>query len=65
MVCKKLPSPLEISESRAEKLMCTKDQHFDSLPPETQHLKNGNLFISRTNSFICRFDFTFKFTCLI
>lgn len=39
MVCQKLPSPLDISAERVEKLMCTGSQAFDSLPPETQALK--------------------------
>ncbi|XP_008842672.1 elongation factor-like GTPase 1 [Nannospalax galili] len=39
MVCQKLPSPLDITSERVEKLMCTGSQAFDSLPPETQALK--------------------------
>ncbi|KAM5291584.1 elongation factor-like GTPase 1 [Glossophaga mutica] len=39
MVCRKLPSPLDIAPERVEKLMCTGPQTFDSLPPETQALK--------------------------
>ncbi|XP_055970400.1 elongation factor-like GTPase 1 [Sorex fumeus] len=39
MVCQKLPSPLEITAERVEKLMCTGSQTFDSLPPETQALR--------------------------
>ncbi|KAM7048348.1 elongation factor-like GTPase 1 [Molossus nigricans] len=39
MVCQKLPSPLEISSERVERLMCTGSQTFDSLPAETQALK--------------------------
>ncbi|XP_023110595.2 elongation factor-like GTPase 1 isoform X3 [Felis catus] len=39
MVCQKLPSPLDITAERVEKLMCTGSQTFDSLPPETQALK--------------------------
>ncbi|XP_019495545.1 PREDICTED: elongation factor-like GTPase 1 [Hipposideros armiger] len=39
MVCQKLPSPLDISAERVEKLMCTGSQAFDSLPLETQALK--------------------------
>lgn len=41
MVCQKLPSPLDITAERVEKLMCTGSQTFDSLPPETQALKAG------------------------
>uniref|UniRef100_A0A2K5JJX0 Elongation factor-like GTPase 1 n=1 Tax=Colobus angolensis palliatus TaxID=336983 RepID=A0A2K5JJX0_COLAP len=39
MVCQKLPSPLDITAERVERLMCTGSQTFDSLPPETQALK--------------------------
>ncbi|XP_054569321.1 elongation factor-like GTPase 1 [Eptesicus fuscus] len=39
MVCQKLPSPLDITSERVEKLMCSGSQTFDSLPPETQALK--------------------------
>ncbi|XP_058521523.1 elongation factor-like GTPase 1 [Ochotona princeps] len=39
MVCQKLPSPLDISAERVEKLMCAGSQTFESLPPETQALK--------------------------
>lgn len=41
MVCQKLPSPLDISAERVERLMCTGPQAFDTLPPETQALKAG------------------------
>ncbi|XP_021561609.1 elongation factor-like GTPase 1 isoform X3 [Carlito syrichta] len=41
MVCQKLPSPLDITAERVEKLMCTGSQTFDSLPPETQALKGA------------------------
>ncbi|XP_073424662.1 elongation factor-like GTPase 1 isoform X2 [Dendrobates tinctorius] len=39
MVCKKLPSPLDISVERVEKLLCGSSRLFDSLPCETQQLK--------------------------
>ncbi|XP_006870981.1 PREDICTED: elongation factor Tu GTP-binding domain-containing protein 1 isoform X1 [Chrysochloris asiatica] len=39
MVCQKLPSPLDITAERVERLMCAGSQMFDSLPPETQALK--------------------------
>ncbi|KAG6927229.1 elongation factor like GTPase 1, partial [Chelydra serpentina] len=39
MVCSKLPSPLDITTERVEKLMCVGARTFDSLPPETQELK--------------------------
>lgn len=41
MVCQKLPSPLDISAERVERLMCAGPQAFDTLPPETQALKAG------------------------
>jgi len=41
MVCNKLPSPLDITAERVEKLMCVGARTFDSLPPETQELKSG------------------------
>ncbi|KAH9492468.1 Elongation factor-like GTPase 1 [Bulinus truncatus] len=34
-----LPSPLQISDERIQKLMCNKSQQFFSLPKETQNLK--------------------------
>ncbi|XP_044135505.1 elongation factor-like GTPase 1 [Bufo gargarizans] len=43
MVCKKLPSPLDISAERVEKLLCGSSRLFDSLPPETQQLKEAFL----------------------
>jgi hypothetical protein len=39
VVASKLPSPLALSEERVEKLMCSHMRKFDSLPPETQTLK--------------------------
>nr|XP_021536134.1 elongation factor-like GTPase 1 [Neomonachus schauinslandi] len=39
MVCQKLPSPLDMTAERVERLMCTGSQTFDSLLPETQALK--------------------------
>uniref|UniRef100_A0A3P9J9W7 Elongation factor-like 1 n=1 Tax=Oryzias latipes TaxID=8090 RepID=A0A3P9J9W7_ORYLA len=43
MVCEKLPSPLDISEERVEKLMSVGARRFDSLPEETQELKTAFL----------------------
>ncbi|XP_033120660.1 elongation factor-like GTPase 1 [Anneissia japonica] len=40
MVANELPSPLDVSEQRIEKLMCTGGRRFDSLPAESQKLKN-------------------------
>ncbi|XP_036787930.2 elongation factor-like GTPase 1 isoform X1 [Manis pentadactyla] len=39
MVCQKLPSPLDVTAERVERLMCAGSRAFDSLPPETQALK--------------------------
>eukprot|EP00062_Callorhinchus_milii_P002386 gi/632938518/ref/XP_007905275.1/ PREDICTED: elongation factor Tu GTP-binding domain-containing protein 1 [Callorhinchus milii] len=41
MVCDKLPSPLDIAAERIEKLMCVRAQKFDSLPAQTQALKQA------------------------
>ncbi|XP_010189585.1 PREDICTED: elongation factor Tu GTP-binding domain-containing protein 1 isoform X2 [Mesitornis unicolor] len=41
MVCNKIPSPLDITAERVEKLMCVGARTFDSLPPETQELKSA------------------------
>ena len=43
VVCDKLPSPLSILEDKVEKLMCSQAQRFDSLPEQTQRLKQGTL----------------------
>ncbi|OBS70562.1 hypothetical protein A6R68_00898, partial [Neotoma lepida] len=42
MVCQKLPSPLDMTSERVEKLLCTGSQTFESLPLETQALKAGD-----------------------
>ncbi|XP_048338101.1 elongation factor-like GTPase 1 isoform X2 [Sphaerodactylus townsendi] len=41
MVCNKLPSPLDITIERVEKLMSVGGKAFDSLPQETQDLKDA------------------------
>lgn len=41
MVCEKLPSPLEMTSERAEKLLRLGTRQFNSLPEKTQELKNG------------------------
>ena len=41
MVVEKLPSPLEISSERVEKLMCGGLRAFESLPDKTKSLKHG------------------------
>ncbi|KAJ9594763.1 hypothetical protein L9F63_013973, partial [Diploptera punctata] len=46
MVCDKLPAPCEMTEEKAEKLMCSMTERFDSLPPETQELKSAFLACS-------------------
>ncbi|XP_045216272.2 elongation factor-like GTPase 1 isoform X2 [Mercenaria mercenaria] len=42
-VVEKLPSPLEIEEEKVEKLMCNQARRFDSMPQETQDLKQDFL----------------------
>ncbi|KAK3601070.1 hypothetical protein CHS0354_029297 [Potamilus streckersoni] len=39
VVVEKLPSPLNMSEEKVEKLMCSQSRRFDSFPVETQKLK--------------------------
>ncbi|XP_069671578.1 elongation factor-like GTPase 1 [Periplaneta americana] len=46
MVCTKLPAPCEITEEKAEKLMCLQTERFDSLPGETQELRSAFLACS-------------------
>ncbi|XP_076012451.1 elongation factor-like GTPase 1 [Genypterus blacodes] len=43
MVCEKLPSPLEMTTERVEKLMSVGARRFDSLPDQTQELKKAFL----------------------
>nr|XP_046243837.1 elongation factor-like GTPase 1 isoform X2 [Scatophagus argus] len=43
MVCEKLPCPLDMAAERVEKLMSVGAQRFDSLPEQTQELKNAFL----------------------
>uniref|UniRef100_A0A665TJ38 Elongation factor-like 1 n=1 Tax=Echeneis naucrates TaxID=173247 RepID=A0A665TJ38_ECHNA len=43
MVCEKLPSPLDITAERVEKLMSVGMRRFDSLPEQTQDLKEAFL----------------------
>uniref|UniRef100_UPI00358F0EC0 elongation factor-like GTPase 1 n=1 Tax=Myxine glutinosa TaxID=7769 RepID=UPI00358F0EC0 len=43
MVCSKLPSPLEINVERVERLLCPHLRRFESLPIETQALKESFL----------------------
>lgn len=44
MVVDKLPSPRDMISERVEKLMCSGVRTFDSLPEETQSLKNGKSY---------------------
>ena len=44
MVVSQLPNPLNMAAERAEKLMCSSSRRFDSLPEQTQKLKNGELY---------------------
>lgn len=46
VVTEQLPSPLQISEERAEKLMCSQNRQFDSFPSQTQELKRDFLSCS-------------------
>ncbi|XP_047121853.1 elongation factor-like GTPase 1 [Schistocerca piceifrons] len=41
MVCTKLPSPSHLSQEKAEKLMCSHTQRFDTLPVPTQVLRSA------------------------
>lgn len=41
MVVKYLPSPLQLTEERVERLLCGSSQTFQSLPHKTQLLKDG------------------------
>ncbi|KAJ0056722.1 hypothetical protein NL108_012665 [Boleophthalmus pectinirostris] len=50
MVCEKLPSPLEVSAERVEKLMSVGARRFDSLPEQTQELKEVFLRCSSEDS---------------
>lgn len=40
IVCKKLPSPKELTLERAEHLLCSQAEGFEDLPLETQKLKD-------------------------
>lgn len=47
MVCKVLPSPLDMKEERVKNLMCSGFKKFESFSTETQQLKSGiQLFLS-------------------
>ncbi|XP_076444086.1 elongation factor-like GTPase 1 isoform X2 [Babylonia areolata] len=39
VVVSQLPSPLQMTEERVEKLLCSHNQHFRALPPTSQALK--------------------------
>jgi len=43
MICQLLPSPLEMSSDRVEKLLCTRNHSFAMMPPATQQLKHGTV----------------------
>lgn len=49
MVCEKLPSPLDMTSERAEKLLSFGTRQFNSLPAKTQELKEGTLMCTHTN----------------
>uniref|UniRef100_A0A1A7YEI2 Elongation factor-like 1 n=1 Tax=Iconisemion striatum TaxID=60296 RepID=A0A1A7YEI2_9TELE len=50
MVCKKLPSPLDMAAERVEKLMSVGARRFDSLPEQTKDLKTAFLQCSSGES---------------
>lgn len=50
MVCEKLPSPLDMTAERVEKLISVGARRFDSLPEETQHLKKGPSMKTHTHT---------------
>ncbi|KAM9366263.1 elongation factor-like GTPase 1 [Symphorus nematophorus] len=50
MVCEKLPSPLDMTAERVEKLMSVGARRFDSLPEQTQELKKAFLECSSEES---------------
>ncbi|XP_069136789.1 elongation factor-like GTPase 1 [Argopecten irradians] len=50
VVVDKLPSPLEISEDRVEKLMCSQGQSFLSFPKATQQLKEAFVACSTSDN---------------
>lgn len=52
MVCEKLPSPLDMTAERVEKLISVGARRFDSLPEETQQLKKGSSVNTHTQAFI-------------
>lgn len=43
MTVEHLPSPLQLTEERVERLMCKPSQAFQSLPLKTQLLKEGKI----------------------
>lgn len=50
MVCEKLPSPLDMTAERVEKLISVGARRFDSLPEETQQLKKGSSVNTHTHT---------------
>lgn len=60
MVALHMPSPLQLSRERVEKLMCSSAKTFDSFPPQTQLLCEGMAGVwchlpvhARYSMFIC------------
>ena len=45
MVCELLPSPLEMTSERVEKLLSTRRHSFAMMPPATQQLKHGIVIV--------------------
>ena len=55
MVVAQLPSPLQLTPERVEKLMCSSAKTFDSFPRQTQLLKEGgSVCMSAYLSVYCR-----------
>uniref|UniRef100_A0A4W6CXU4 Elongation factor-like 1 n=1 Tax=Lates calcarifer TaxID=8187 RepID=A0A4W6CXU4_LATCA len=50
MVCEKLPSPLDMTAERVEKLMSVGARRFDTLPQQTQELKRAFLQCSSSEN---------------
>jgi len=52
MVCDLLPSPLEMSSDRVEKMLQTRHRSFAMMPAATQQLKHGNVIMQMSRSFM-------------
>lgn len=63
VVCSLLPSPLQLSAERAERLMCSNLHKFESLPSETQVLKDDFMRCS-SSSEATKIAFVSKMFCV-